>query len=194
MDIFNVGDRSINVYLLDAKHGQLMVDCGWPGAIRPLYDRLKSAGISKDIRYLLITHFHPDHAGLAQELKNNGTKLLLLENQALGIMWLNDFFDKQKKYRYLAITPNDNVPLKFEDSRKFLGEMKINGEIIPTPGHSEDHVTLILDEGCAFTGDLPPRDAYEGMVNDRIIKESWRRILGYHIKRIYPGHGNYADL
>lgn len=34
--------------------------------------------------------------------------------------------------------------------------MGISGEIVPTPGHSDDSISVVLDDGSAFTGDLPP--------------------------------------
>ncbi len=46
--------------------------------------------------------------------------------------------------------------LEINASRAFLARIGILGEIISTPGHSDDSVTLILDQGVAFTGDLTP--------------------------------------
>lgn len=42
----------------------------------------------------------------------------------------------------------------FEESRKFLGELGIEGEIISTPSHSEDSISVILDDGTCIVGDL----------------------------------------
>lgn len=73
MNIVNVGYDSTNYYLLEAKGGKLLIDCGWPGTLPKLMAELKRKGISaSEIKYLLITHFHPDHAGITQELKKLG--------------------------------------------------------------------------------------------------------------------------
>ncbi len=77
--------------------------------------------------------------------------------------------------------------LAFADSRAFLRSLGVDGEIIPTPGHSNDSVTLILDEGFAFTGDLQPRFMLPD--DDQISRESWDRIYQHKITRIFPGHG-----
>jgi glyoxylase-like metal-dependent hydrolase (beta-lactamase superfamily II) len=89
---------------------------------------------------------------------------------------------------YTEIREQDNLILKFDDSRKFLASIGIKGEIISTPGHSEDSVMLILDEGLAFTGDLPPRFAIPD--ENQAAKESWDKIQHHKITRIFPAHGN----
>jgi hypothetical protein len=48
-------------------------------------------------------------------------------------------------------------------------------------------VTLILDAGFAFTGDLPPRFMIAD--DDLTGRESWDRIYQHKVTRIFPGHG-----
>jgi endoribonuclease LACTB2 len=189
MNIVNVGYDSTNYFLLDAKLGKLLIDCGWPGTLPKFRAELKRKGISIDeIKYLLVTHFHPDHAGIIQELKKLGIKFVVLESQINFIAHFAEFF-KGKNLPYVEITQNDNLVLKFADSRKFLTGLGINGEIISTPGHSDDSIALILDEGFAFTGDLPPR--FMVSEEDRTTQESWDKIYKHKITRIFPAHGNY---
>ncbi len=187
MNIINVGYDSTNYYILEGKHGKLLIDCGWPGTLPKLMAELKRKGISaKEIKYLLVTHFHPDHAGIVQDLKNLGIKLVLLESQVDFIAPFAEFF-KGKNFPYVEIAQNDNLILEFEDCRKFLASLAIDGEIIPTPGHSDDSVTLILDEGFAFTGDLPP--LFMVPEEEHVTRESWDKIYQHKITRIFPTHG-----
>ena len=80
MNIVNVGYLSTNYYAIDIKGGKLLVDCGWPGTLPQFLAELKRKGLAlQDIKYLLVTHFHPEHAGLTQELKSLGIKHLLLD-------------------------------------------------------------------------------------------------------------------
>jgi endoribonuclease LACTB2 len=189
VNIVNVGYDSTNYYIVEAKNGKLLVDCGWPGTLPKFNAELKRKGISlKEIKYLLVTHFHPDHAGLAQELKNQGIKLLVLGSQIDFVAPFADFF-KGKNLPYVPITQNDNLVLKLEDSRKFLASIGLNGEILYTPGHSDDSVTLILDEGYAFTGDLHPSFMN---IDDKATRASWDKIYQHKIRRIFPGHGSSA--
>lgn len=186
MNIVNVGYDSTNYYLIEAKSGKLLVDCGWPGTLPKFSAELKRKGISlNEIKYFLVTHFHPDHAGLTQELKNQGIKFLLLECQIDFIPQLTEFF-KTKTYPYVEIQQNDNLILKLEESRKFLADIGLAGEILHTPGHSNDSVTLILDEGFAFTGDLHPSFMN---IEDSKTRESWEKIYQHKIAQIFPGHG-----
>ena len=189
MNIVNVGYDSTNFYVVETEKGKLLIDSGWPGTFPKLLAELKRKGIIlNEIKYLLVTHFHPDHAGLTQELKNHGAKLVLMENQINFIEPLTVFF-KTKKFPYVEIKQKDNILLKFEESRTFLDDLGIRGEIIPTPGHSQDSITLRLDEGFAFTGDLHTPDLVpEDQVE--IVKKSWDRIREQKIVRIFPGHGN----
>jgi endoribonuclease LACTB2 len=76
-----------------------------------------------------------------------------MENQLPFIPKLRAYMKASNPY--LEITLDDNLILSFLDSREFLSRLGMEGEIIPTPGHSDDSVSLILDEGMAFTGDLP---------------------------------------
>lgn len=186
MNIINVGYDSTNYYLIECKAGKLMVDCGWPGTLPKFTAALKRKGISlKEIKYLLVTHFHPDHAGLVQELKNQGVKFILLECQTNFIAPLTELF-KTKKYPYVGIQQSDSLLLKLEESRKFLASLGLNGEILHTPGHSDDSVTLILDEGYAFTGDLHPSFMN---IEDEKTRASWEKIHQHKITRVFPGHG-----
>lgn len=187
MNILNVGYDSTNYYLLDLKNGKLLVDCGWPGTLSKFRAALKRKDVSPgEIKHLLVTHFHPDHAGLAQELKNLGAGLILMESQVDYTGSMDELY-ASKKLPYLPVTPEKNILLKFVDSRKFLAGLGLQGEILPTPGHSDDSVTLILDDGYAFTGDLPPR--FMLSENDLASRQSWDRIYEHKVTRIYPGHG-----
>jgi glyoxylase-like metal-dependent hydrolase (beta-lactamase superfamily II) len=186
MNIVNVGYASTNYYAVGIKDGMLLVDCGWPGTLAQFKRVLKQKDISPDdFSYLLVTHFHPDHAGLVQELKELGLKFILPECQAGFISSFGDYF-KGKSLLHVKIELNNNIILKLEESRRFLSGIGLEGEILHTPGHSDDSVTLILDEGYAFTGDLHP--AFVN-IEDTTTRASWDKIYQHKITRIYPGHG-----
>jgi glyoxylase-like metal-dependent hydrolase (beta-lactamase superfamily II) len=186
MNIVNVGYDSTNYFVLANTRSKLLIDVGWSGTLPKLQHQCKRVGISlPDVKHLLCTHYHPDHAGLAQELKRIGLKLILLENQISAVPVLRTYM--KPEHNYVEIDLTDNIVLKIEDSRAFLEKLGIQGEIIATPGHSEDSVTLILDEGAAFTGDLThPILLTE---DSTAARESWNKIRALGVKTIYPGHG-----
>ena len=188
MNIVNVGYDSTNYYVLAESSPRLLIDVGWPGTLPRLQHTCKRMGIQlTDISHFLVTHYHPDHAGLAQELKNVGSKLIVIENQISAIPTLRTYMKPHN--HYVELDPADNVILKIADSRAFLAQLRIHGEIISTPGHSEDSITLILDEGAAFTGDLQS----PLMANDTAL-ESWEKIRAFGVKTVYPGHGPAGNL
>jgi glyoxylase-like metal-dependent hydrolase (beta-lactamase superfamily II) len=165
-----------------------MIDAGWPDTFPQLMNLLKQQNIKiGDIKYLLVTHYHPDHAGLAQNLKDMGVKLIVHEIQTDFVDKLNVFFKDKTKFDYKHITRENNIVISSAESIKLLRKLGIQGEIIKTPGHSDDSVSLIIDKCCAFTGDLPEFSLMEAY-NDEVLKESWRLIQGHNVKKIYPAH------
>lgn len=62
------------------------------------------------------------------------------------------------------------------------------GEIIETPGHSDDNVSLALDSGLAFIGDLhapglTPHESHE------IARQGWQKLLQMNVLTVFPSHG-----
>jgi endoribonuclease LACTB2 len=187
LKILNAGYRSVNCYLVVTEKTKLLVDVGWPGGMRELKWSLASQGYSvKDVTHVLITHYHMDHGAIAQEMKDKGAKLIVMESQP-------EYLNTQKKFIkppmvFHEITNESNIELSFRDSRVFLKTLGVDGEIISTTGHSPDHVTLVLDEGIAFTGDLPPES---GSPEGSDVFRDWQRLREMKVTRIYPAHGAY---
>jgi glyoxylase-like metal-dependent hydrolase (beta-lactamase superfamily II) len=186
MNLVTLTYHSTHYYALEIKSGKLLVDCGWPGTFPEFSAVAKRKGMElREIKFILVTHYHMDHAGLAQDLKNLGAKLMVMESQTDFIAPMANQIKKDVPYTLIRL--DDNLLLKFADSRKFLAGIGLDGEIIPTPGHSPDHVTLILDDGSAFTGDLPPRFLVTEEQTE--LTASWERVYRHKITRLYPSHG-----
>lgn len=187
MNIITVTYKSTNYYVLDSGKSKLLIDCGWPGTFSEFTAAMKRKGLSpKDIQYFIVTHFHPDHAGLTEDLKKLGAKHLLLDVQAGFSAELNEHF-RSKKFPEAVINEKTSTLLKVGESRAFLLRLGIQGEVIHTPGHSDDSVTLILDEGAAFVGDLHPK--FTLLEEDTVSMSSWDKIYAHKIQRIFPAHG-----
>lgn len=185
MQLLNLGYDSTNYYLLLAQPKALLVDIGFPQTLPKLQHKLKSYDLRLDqIGYLLVTHYHPDHAGLAQELKNAGLTLIVLEQQLPAIPQLGSYLKPEHNYQPIRL--DDNRVIGLDDSRAFLDSIGINGEIIATPGHSDDSVSLILDDGKAFSGDLPP--PYQADEAGGQVLASWKALLAKGAQQIYSGH------
>src|SRR5947209_15048085 len=136
VNIVNVGYHATNYYLLADTSPRLLVDAGWPGSLPEMQHSCKRMGIRlEDIPYQLVTHYHPDHAGLAEELKRRGVRRIVLDTQLAGIPLLSGYVTPRDKYTEISLT--GNTVLSAAESRAFLEGIGIRGEIISTPGHSD---------------------------------------------------------
>ena len=185
--IVNIGYRSTNYWVVSAGRSRLLVDLGWPGTMGTLRANLARMGVPlEELRYGLATHYHPDHAGLAQELKDAGMPLLVVDVQTSAIPLLARLMKPQD--HFVEIRTHDNVTITVAESRALLQGIGLSGEIVHTPGHSADSVSLVLDDGAVFVGDLTlPAMADDGNID--VVKASWRLLRDRGATRVYPAHG-----
>lgn len=185
--IVNVGYRSTNFWVVSAGRSRILVDLGWPGRVAALLANLDRMGVPlAELRYGMATHYHIDHAGAAQDLKQRGVPLLVMEEQ-IGAIPLMKQWTKPAD-NYTEITTHDNVIISTSESRQLLGNIGIAGEIVHTPGHSDDSVSLVLDIGCAFTGDLTMESMVAGE-DPAVVARSWQMLRDRGVTTIYGGHG-----
>ena len=158
----------INAYLVKSDQGSLLIDTGWntDEAYESLQRQINAAGSSlADLRYIVITHIHPDHFGLAGRLKGLCQAELILHSadsmlvdrryldfrEVLAQMdhWLmingvpdevrNPMSGASLPVRSLVtLTPPDRVV----DGGEHLQIGGFDLELIWTPGHSPGHVCL----------------------------------------------------
>lgn len=187
MQIFNVGSNGVNLYLIDSDSHRLLIDTGFPHKTNDLGRALRKTGFKiGEVDYLMVTHFHIDHAGAVQELKEEGVKFILFELQIPFIEPMEKM--ALGKWNYVKLQMEDNLVLKIDESEMFLHSIGLQGRVLFTPGHSDDSVTLLLDSGETFIGDLSSFSE----ITDKTGKtfHSWRKLRKAPAKRIYPGHGN----
>lgn len=168
--------------------GVLLVDTDIAGTLPSFFRKLKESGSSmENIGYLMITHYHPDHMGLAAELMELGIKLVIFDVQLPFVHFSDSIYSKEKNPSYKPIDESRATILTLTESREFLAAIGISGEVIHTPGHSDDSISLILDDGCAIVGDLPPYSALSA-IDDEKVKNSYKNILSHGVIRINYGH------
>ncbi len=93
----------------------------------------------------------------------------------------------QKKGGYVTIRVEAQDSVLSNSGRDQLTALGINGEVVPTPGHSDDSVSLVLDSGAAFVGDLTlPQMADEAA--GPVVRASWQALAERGARTIYPGH------
>ena len=184
-----------NTFFIRGTNGSLLIDTDYAGTLPLFYKELKRNNIRlNDITYILATHYHPDHIGLVSELMELGVKLLLLDTQAEYVHFSDEIFNRDKRIKFTPINSNEAVIIKCEESRALLHSMGIEGEIVSTSSHSNDSISLILDDGTCFVGDLEPIDflgAYEENIK---LKEDWELVMSYNPNIIYYAHANEKVL
>ena len=177
-----------NTFLVQGSIGYLLVDTDYAGTLPAFYKALKQSGIRvKDIEYVMTTHYHPDHMGLISELMKQGVKLLLIDMQKACVHYSDGIFAKDN-LPYTPIDETQAAVISCEESRRFLSQMGISGEIVRTSSHSEDSVSMNLDDGDCFVGDLEPFEYIEAYGENPELKNDWDRVLSYGPKRIFYSH------
>ena len=185
-----------NTYFIRGAKGSILLDTDYAGTLQMFYKEIKKNGISlKDITYILATHYHPDHMGLVGELVSMGVKFLVMDTQVPNLHFSDDIFSRDKTLRFLPSVPEDNAEvIACKDSRAFLAALGIEGEIVSTPSHSEDSITLVLDSGDCFVGDLEPMEFMDGYEENKALQSDWEKVMSFSPRVIYYGHANKKEI
>ena len=71
-----------NTYLIQGEKGTLLFDTGWAGTFPALCRLLGEKKLKlQEIDMLMISHFHPDHMGISQEIANIGATIAVADVQ-----------------------------------------------------------------------------------------------------------------
>jgi glyoxylase-like metal-dependent hydrolase (beta-lactamase superfamily II) len=204
-----------NCYLLKCLDGYLLIDTSFPACFRPFLKELKKAKVDPaEIKYLLLTHSHDDHAGFAAELKEKtGCRVIVHKNSintlkngritGLGrflnrraqIMMSLYRWTKRRNFEFSPVTLDDKDRIVDGDNEYLLKTIGIDGRIVYTPGHTNNSISVILACGDAFVGDVCM--TFLGFLHGRpivqddldLVYESWRKIIKIGARTIYPAHG-----
>lgn len=175
-------------FYIPGRDGGLLVDTDYAGTLAAFYRALKVNGLKlSDIACVMATHYHPDHMGLISTLTEQGVKLLLTDAQREHVHFSDGIFAREK-LKYVPIDEARATVVSCEESRAFLARMGISGQLVPTPSHSPDSVSLILDSGECIVGDLEPPEYIGAYENNVKLKEDWARIAAFQPKRICFAH------
>lgn len=210
-----------NVCLLPAADGYLLVDTSYENRLAALEKSLKKLGAGfSDIRYIVLTHHHNDHVGnLVQLRKNHNFKIIAHNKTAEGLergelnqpllplnrlgafllFMLRLTGGRNLTFPSMKVTPDDIV---FDDNGLDLREAAgLNATIVHTPGHSDDSVSIVLEDNTAIVGDLCmnlmpiPGSRYFPLLIDSLDKvyASWKKLLEMGVERVIPAHGRPFD-
>jgi glyoxylase-like metal-dependent hydrolase (beta-lactamase superfamily II) len=207
-DVFMVGDgrRGLShrldccVYLIDCGGTYLMVDSGVGLESERILENIRAVGVPlEQVRYLVVTHAHADHAcgarffqeelsvevlapaGEAELMAKGGDMELGLE-VARGPIYPLDF-------KYIHCRP-DRVLVDGEVVR--VGERVFR--VIQAPGHSPGIACLFFeDDRTLFSSDVVFHGGTIGLGNWpgcelAEYRRSIRKLSGLGVERLFPGH------
>ena len=194
-EIIRLRYGNTNTFYISGNRGGLLIDTDYAGTLQSFFRAVKTAGIDiKNISYILATHYHPDHIGIISELQNLGVQLLITDVQKDFVHFADHIFSRENHLHYEPIDEKKAKIISCAQSRVFLESLGISGEIIHTPSHSPDSISVILDTGECFTGDLEPLDYLEAYNDNPALKTDWDRIMCYHPKKIFYAHAPEKEL
>jgi len=180
-----------NTYLVRGTKGNLLIDTDYAGTLQAFFRAIKEVNVSlHDITYVLATHYHPDHIGLVSELMDLGVNLLIVGAQIDSVHYSDEIFARQPGLKYKPIDERKAKILDISESRHFLQKLGIDGEIVSTPSHSKDSISIVLDEGVCIVGDLEPIEYLEAYDDNEALAMDWNTILNFKPKRVCYAHAN----
>jgi len=158
LDLRHLGhERVIGAYLVQTEDGLALNDCGPTTCMPELKARLAERGLElSDVRHLLLSHIHLDHAGAAGVLVREHPELQVhvskigaphlidpsrLEASARRLY--GDEFDTL--WGELAPVPEQNVVV--------VDAEVVGLECFPSPGHASHHVCYLDSGGTLYAGD-----------------------------------------
>ncbi len=179
-------ERAVGVYVVETLDGPALFDCGPSSTLPRLREGLRARGLElTDIRHLLLSHIHLDHAGAAGSIVAEHPTLRVWVSE-VGARHLVDPSRLEASARRLygerfdelfgelAAVPEGNISLAAGDV--------LGWEAFPAPGHASHHVCY-LREGTLLAGDAcgvrrqPERDVLPVSPPPDIDVELWQATI-----------------
>ena len=187
----------VKVHAILEDEGVSLIDTGYAGSLPRLTKALADLGRTvAEVRRVICTHGHPDHAGGARALADLGIEVLIHPVDAANMeLGLGDVIRKPSRGRiFAAMTPPllTFTPLEDGDVLPVLGGL----EVIHTPGHTPGSVCLYARQrGLLFVGDVLQRrfgrvSAASNLYSDdpTMARSSLQRLADLDVKTLVFSH------
>jgi glyoxylase-like metal-dependent hydrolase (beta-lactamase superfamily II) len=168
--------------------------------------------VPHELQLLILTHGHWDHIASASDIvAQTGARLAMhqLEKDLLeqslqpkmppGVTtWGRMISAVLGLLMPFVHIPAAEVDVVLDDEEYSLAPHGVPGKVLHTPGHSPGSVSVLLDSGQAFVGDLAmnmfPLRLSPGLPifaeDMRQVRDSWRLLLDQGARTVFPAHGD----
>ena len=179
--------RVIGAYLLQTEAGPALFDCGPATTVGMLKERLAERGLAlTDVRHLLLSHIHLDHAGAAGVLVREHPRLQVHVSE-IGAPHLVDPSRLERSARRLYGEAFDSLwgelaPVP-EANVHVVGPSVVGLGCFPAPGHASHHVCYRDADGTLYAGDAagvslqPSRHILPVSPPPDVNVEGWHRTI-----------------
>ncbi|AOL15514.1 MBL fold metallo-hydrolase [Sulfolobus sp. A20] len=204
MKVYEIPLRFVKAFLIVTDNGSILVDCGIQGSGERIINAITKINKKlEEVKYVVFTHSHGDHIGGAYEVRKvldrakfgidkNGVKYLErgeIREPVLHSLIMKTFFAIGKPFLFKKLNP---VRVDFELNE---GELVDGVEIIKTPGHTDDSVSIYLPSiNSVIVGDLL-QGTKEGLKYPSIyedfneLQKSVEKIKSLKPSMVYVSHG-----
>ncbi len=202
--------NAIAAFLLHTSAGPVLVECGPYSTLPHLREALRQQGVpAEDIRHVLVTHIHFDHAGAAWWFARQGATIYLHPKGAPHLaaperLWESArmIYGDQMEVLWGAIEPIAPERLRTVEDREVVTIGDTDFMAHHTPGHAVHHIAWQVGDDV-LTGDVagvkigqgpvvPPCPPPDIMVED--WKSSIARLRALNARRLHLTHyGTITD-
>jgi len=150
-NLYYVGDEDLASFLIVTPKGDILINTGFEYSVPEIRERMKELGFkASDIKILLVTHAHSDHAaGMADIKRLTGAKMMAIEQEA-------PLLESGGQTDYLFGSSGWFKPVKvdkiFHDGDTIeLGGVALTAHL--TPGHTKGSVSYsfaVEDNGRTY--------------------------------------------
>jgi glyoxylase-like metal-dependent hydrolase (beta-lactamase superfamily II) len=166
--VYLIDMEGMNVYLIALPESLTLIDTSFPGTSARIFEAVRSIGRdTAEIRDILVTHCHPDHAGGLAELRQATGATAWMHPDDAQLAREGEAFRPYEtspglKHQLFAAEVIEHGPATYEpatvDMEVKPGEtISVAGGIkaVGTPGHTAGHLVFLWegDGGVLFVGD-----------------------------------------
>ncbi|MDX1615378.1 MAG: MBL fold metallo-hydrolase [Candidatus Promineifilaceae bacterium] len=216
---FQSRSHTIASYLVVGSAGPVLVETGPRSTLDTLLERLAEHGYqAADVRHVLVTHIHLDHAGAAGWWAQQGAQIYVhhvgaphLIDPSKLLKSAGRIYEDQMDSLWgeVVSAPAERVTALADGDSVTVGDLRFLA--LDTPGHAYHHHTFQLDD-VAFTGDAagiripgpafidlpapPPEFHLERWQQtiDRLERQSFSAIYPTHFGRVEDWRGQLQGL